>query len=153
MCLPDATYVAMDYREKILQALDRKRMSKADLARDTKLGAPRFSKWFGGTGKPNLYQALKIARVLGVPLEFLADEEATELEEPKESPYETEEYRLVRRMVETLGPERAYRRLMKADDDEVVAPKPGRVAGSIVVKGEQPEAESGNYRNGRTGAG
>lgn len=42
------------------------------------LGKGRYSKWKNGTGEPTARQALRIARLFGVPVEWLADDDAPE---------------------------------------------------------------------------
>jgi hypothetical protein len=72
---------AMTPIEKITMLLARKRIDQVELEARAKLPAGRVSKW-ATTGEPTGRQALRIARVLCVPVEWLIDDES--LDEPPE---------------------------------------------------------------------
>lgn len=94
--------------EKITAILKQRHLKPADLARMTSFSPSRLSKWFNGAGVPSVYQAFTIARELGVPLEWLADDNA-----PARPPKGLDEDdRTILRMARTLGAEEAIRRLM-----------------------------------------
>lgn len=61
--------------EKIDELIKQKRLSQAALERTACLSENRISKWKDGTGEPTARQALRIARILKVPVEFLIDDE------------------------------------------------------------------------------
>lgn len=65
--------------EKIDDLLRKKGMSQAALERSALLSANRISKWKDEKGEPTGRQALRIARLLDVPVEYLLDDD---MEEP-----------------------------------------------------------------------
>jgi transcriptional regulator with XRE-family HTH domain len=61
---------------KIDRILRDRRWSQADLQRAAGLAETRMSKWRAGQGEPSASQALRIARAINVPLEWLVNDEA-----------------------------------------------------------------------------
>jgi transcriptional regulator with XRE-family HTH domain len=60
--------------KKILHVAESKKLTQVDLAEAAGVAPPRITAWKQGEGGPKIGQALKLARVLGVPLEYLADD-------------------------------------------------------------------------------
>jgi transcriptional regulator with XRE-family HTH domain len=108
----------MDMIEKILRLLDEKDMTQSELESAARLAPNRISRWKAGTGEPTASQAVTIARVLDVPVQFLVDD-AIESPQPKEDPQLREILDIVRR----LGYDTAKDRLIAAPD--VVFDRPG----------------------------
>jgi transcriptional regulator with XRE-family HTH domain len=71
---------------RILKLLEGTGMDQGELESAALLSHGRVSKWKKGIGQPTAKQALRIARILNVPLEWLVDEEAGET--PPETPPE-----------------------------------------------------------------
>ena len=86
----------------------------------------RISKWAGGQGEPTARQALRMARKLGVSVEFLADDNADEPPVPVKM---DEAERKVWEIVNLIGPEMAWERLVgnarfSSEPRAVPPPKP-----------------------------
>ena len=66
----------MDIHTKLDRLITSSGMTAAEVGRRARITPDAISRWRAGTGgrKPSLFQALALARVLGVPLEYLADE-------------------------------------------------------------------------------
>ncbi len=64
----------LDRLERILAA---KGIRQGELERSLGLSENRISKWKSGQGEPTARQAWKIARALGVPLEWLVSEDGS----------------------------------------------------------------------------
>jgi transcriptional regulator with XRE-family HTH domain len=114
-------YGRMRYLEKIDDALRRRLLKRADLARLTGFSPSRISKWFNGQGKPDLYQAAKMARVLDVPLEYLTDDTMNEIPMLPSSELERALWHLVRR----AGVEVAFdilARSIRQEEPKVIEP-------------------------------
>lgn len=64
---------------KMIQRVERvmaeRGIKQGELERSLGLSTNRISKWKGGQGEPTARQALKIARALAVPLEWLVSED------------------------------------------------------------------------------
>lgn len=93
---------------KIKALLDARGLSQNELARLAGVHQPRISEWFGGSGGPSLLTALRIARALGVPLEYLADDG-----QDAPDPALSQEEANILEMVRTLGVPEARRRLLQ----------------------------------------
>lgn len=70
-----------------------------------RLPRKRFGKWVGGIGEPTARQAFQLARALGVPVEFLVDDEMEELPDPLLKLSDGE--RIVLKFARQLGIDRA----------------------------------------------
>jgi len=68
----------MEMIQKIRRAIDARGITQDALERSIGLPQGRISKWAGGQGEPTARQAWRIARAIGVPLEYLIDDEMTE---------------------------------------------------------------------------
>lgn len=71
--------------DKIDAALERMGQSRYWLANRIGKHPSRLSQWSNGQGEPDMTLALQIARILDVPLEWLADDEATSPPPPARS--------------------------------------------------------------------
>lgn len=76
--------------EKIEKHLASKGIRQGELAAMVGVLPARISKWKSGEGEPTARQALRIARALDLPLEYLVDDDADELPEAKDSTEETQ---------------------------------------------------------------
>lgn len=113
MSLAISIYSGMNAIEKIQSILAERQIKAADLSRQTGLSESRISKWFGGTGTPNVYDAFRIARALEVPLEWLADLDAQDQPPPLRL---TEDEKTVLRLTRELGADEAIRRLLSVKE-------------------------------------
>ena len=95
--------------DKIRRLSKLKGWTQGEFASLAGLHKSRISKWASDEGEPTLVQGLTMARLLGVPLEYLADDAAPEIDSP-EARRELEVWRIVRE----IGPEEAWRRLVRA---------------------------------------
>ena len=122
--------------EKIALWLKRRGLSQADLSRATGIRESRLTQLGHANGKLRLPEALRIARVLGVSLDYLADPELTE---PPER-FSADELSVLR-MVRTVGMDEALRRLMRV---------PGQHDVALI---EQPGTHAEPEKSQRRGAG
>lgn len=76
-------YGVMRTEEKLRKLVGEDRGVRAALARSAKVDSARVTRWIDGEITPNIYQLLSVARFFGVAMEYLADEEATEVVQPK----------------------------------------------------------------------
>lgn len=65
----------MGFPERLLSARERSRLSQDELGQAIGSSGPTIHRWEKGTGGPSLKQAVDLARVLGVDLEYLAYED------------------------------------------------------------------------------
>jgi transcriptional regulator with XRE-family HTH domain len=94
--------------EKILRLLDaRPDLDQGGLEVAARLPQGRISKWKAGKGEPTAAQALRIARVLRVGVEYLVDDDLTEV-----VPAISEEDQRILDLAHELGFKRAQRRLL-----------------------------------------
>ncbi len=77
-----STY-GMTFVEKIEMLRKAKGLDQDELEPLAGLPATRISRWNGGTGEPTARQALRLARVLGCSLEYLADDSLDEDHPPE----------------------------------------------------------------------
>jgi len=61
--------------EKIIESLKSKGLTQEALATAAGLSANRISKWKDGQGEPTARQIYRIAKVCGVPVDYLLDDE------------------------------------------------------------------------------
>jgi transcriptional regulator with XRE-family HTH domain len=125
----------MTMLEKIILLLDEKGWSQTALERATGLSRDRISKWKNGQGEPTARNARDIARVLGVPVDYLVDEGRTEREERPLSEAEATALKLVRTL--ELREEEVIRRLYRRARQPMNVP-PG---GGITPPGAMPGSE------------
>jgi len=64
----------MDIASKLNNLLSQKGLSQRDLARILGESKDRINRWFTGTQVPDVKSALRLARVFGVSVEYLADD-------------------------------------------------------------------------------
>lgn len=105
---------SMRLAEKLPMLMNQRGLKAADLARLTGIPSQRFTEWKDATPDrpraPTLAQALRVARALGVSLDYLADDE----QDQPPTPAVTDEERVILDMVHTLGVAEAKRRLLQA---------------------------------------
>lgn len=109
--LPEMGLMArMRLKEKLPWLMEQKGIKPAELSKMTGIPAPRFSEWKDPKGKrsPTLEQAKRIARALGVSLDYLADDSLDEPPNPELNAEDREILRIARR----LGYEQALDRLI-----------------------------------------
>lgn len=118
----------MVFSEKLSLLLDRQGLLAADLARELGTAASTVSNWLNGRGSlPRPSNLLKIARFLDVPVEYLADDDATA---PR--PGLTEQQQRILWLAEIVGYDDAIHRLTAS----TAAPRT-----PAVVKSEAPVQE------------
>lgn len=95
--------------EKVERLATAKGLRKKQIADVMAVYPTRISDWIaGGTWRPDLNQALRLARLLDVPLEYLADDEMDEIPRPELTDAEIEVLKIVRKM----GTAEAEKRLL-----------------------------------------
>lgn len=67
-------YSGMEFSAKLTKLRTDRRLSQEELGAMVGLHQSRVSKWENGEGIPTMPQALRLARALGVGIEFLADD-------------------------------------------------------------------------------
>lgn len=104
-----ATYDAMEFSKKLKLLAGKHRYSQATLAQHIGVSQNLVSLWMRGASTPDLYQAAKISEVLGVDVNYLANDAQDEPASPELS----DEDRAVIDLVHALGLEKgeALRRL------------------------------------------
>jgi transcriptional regulator with XRE-family HTH domain len=74
----------MRFHEKLKRLCGERRLTQADFLREMpEVGKTTMYYWFTGRNKPDLDSALRMAKILNVPLDYLADEELEELPSPE----------------------------------------------------------------------
>lgn len=115
------TYDRMEFPKKLAMLMERSRLSQQALANRVGLQQSRISKWTTGKGEPSLKQAVELARVLDVPLEYLADDA---IDEPPPAPSKAQ--MIVMQLIEDMGYDEARRRLAQVIEVELIGrPAPG----------------------------
>jgi transcriptional regulator with XRE-family HTH domain len=121
----------MEFREKLRRAMQRQGLNQQQLARKAGVSDSEVSRILGGKSRPGLDNALRLARAVGVSLDFLADEaEEVDPSRGPDSAWEQEVLEQARAVglksasqvllaVKTLGLEESLARLMG---------RPGRAA-------------------------
>lgn len=116
-------YVAMRFGEKVEKLRRTRGLTQASLAARSGLKPSQISRIETGDRKGvNLENALKIARALGVNLEFLIDEAQ---DEPPPPMFDAAEVKLIE-LARLVGLEESMRRLVKAESS-VEYLRPGSV--------------------------
>lgn len=70
----------MDFVDKVEMLRERMRLSQQDLARQCGISQAQISQWKSTARRgPSLYVAARVARVLGVSIDYLADDTLVEL--------------------------------------------------------------------------
>lgn len=77
-------------------------MTQRDIAKAAGVEPPRVNQWKRGAGKPYLDQAAKIAKSLGVSLDWLAAEGESESPAPVDGPRDRDQA-LILRAIEVFG--------------------------------------------------
>lgn len=101
----------MTLAEKLEKLIAERGWKQADLARAIDMGRSTVGNWFNSPSKPDLDSALKLARVLAVPLDYLADDAQ---DDPPPGPDPALERLLW--LVSTIGVEESIRRLTQAPE-------------------------------------
>jgi transcriptional regulator with XRE-family HTH domain len=96
----------MDMATKIAKLVERSGMKQADIARAAGIPPSRLTEAKNGTYKPPLQVALRLARALNVPLDYLADD-------TQDTPPVVEFPPDLVQLIRTLGPDRARARLLQ----------------------------------------
>jgi transcriptional regulator with XRE-family HTH domain len=103
----------MKFHEKLRNRMKELRLSQERVALHMDVHQTMVGRWTRGQNIPDVNQAFKLAKLLDVPLEDLADDEV-------ESVADTEERKAFMRvvaLVKRLGPARSMNRLMLIPDD------------------------------------
>ena len=95
------TVVDMTALDKILRLSETLGLSQAHLERAAHLSTGRISKWLAGRGRPHLDEGLRIARVLGVSVNDLADPAAPW--PPRDQPPLTVDEAVILELVRLVG--------------------------------------------------
>ena len=72
------SYVVMEFPEKLAKLIADSGMNQSRLSRHTGIAQSAISEMTVGKRRPYLDQGFRIARAIGVPLDYLADDEAQE---------------------------------------------------------------------------
>lgn len=98
----------MKYAEKLRRLAEERRLSRMDVVRITGLKKSSVYNYFDAKTSPDIASALKLARVLGVSLDYLADDA---LDDPP-APQFTDEERQMIEAIRRMGHDIAWRRLL-----------------------------------------
>ena len=121
--------------EKLSALLRSKGLTQSAFEAKALLSENRISKWKNGTGEPSAKEALRMARILEVPLEYLVDDE-----EDDPAPYrETQRDRQLREIIRLYGADQVYRRLIEVG----VAPALGQPGASTLSAHDEAGAVLG----------
>lgn len=136
----------MDVVKKILKMRERLGLSQEEI--EVRAGLPhnRVGKWEAGTGEPRASQLKGLSRALGVPIDWLCDDDAPD-EPPATEPRGvvlSEGERIVLRLAREIGYEDAAARLMAHGTPQ---PEPER----IVVRSTPENVVSPRRRRPRSG--
>src|SRR5262245_11297659 len=99
----DGIRCGMTLAEKILRALDRAGMKQAQLARASGLSPSAVTAILKGTRRLYADQAFKVAKALGVPLDYLMDDALEDPPQRRAAAELTTEQTTLLQAVETLG--------------------------------------------------
>jgi transcriptional regulator with XRE-family HTH domain len=148
----------MRLNEKLLKLCDERGLdSQRDLARLAKLSKSSVSRWVNGETRPRMLQALKLARALKVPLEYLIDDAMEEMP-PVLPPDEEFVLRVYRNLkadpAQGLDEDEAQRRLSRPSQAQIQArakPTPPPTSRDGKQGKVLPEPKRPPGRKGRTG--
>lgn len=120
---PSGTMAGMDFARKLAILCERKNWGQADLCKALGGAAKRsaVSNWFNGGSPPSLMVAKRVADVLGVSLDYLADDSQ---DEPPRAEELGEGERMILTLARDMGVDEARRRLAKIPDARPVALTP-----------------------------
>jgi transcriptional regulator with XRE-family HTH domain len=96
---------------KLRALVDARDLSLRDVGRDVGVSYQTVARWLGGVNRPKAAQALALARLLGVSLDYLLDD-------AQDDPHPgrlTDDERIILRLAAKLTPDEAIRRLMAAE--------------------------------------
>lgn len=117
------SYDGMEWRQKIRNRRDELRLSQEDLAEMVGVAQTRITKWEKGVGDPSPTHLLRLARALGLSLDYLADDTLDAPPEPAGDLTEAD------RMILALAKRRTYEVAILALADSpvirAVPPPPG----------------------------
>lgn len=105
--LPDSN---MEFPEKLRRLMKTRRLSQTQLARMVGRHQTTVGAWCRGLNSPTLEDGRLLAEILGVPLEYLADDGA---DDPKPPEFSAEERQLIRD-ARVIGIVEARRRMLLA---------------------------------------
>ncbi len=118
------SYVVMGFPEKLTLLIATNGKSQTKLARETGLGQSAISEMTKGERRPYMDQGLLLARALGVPLDYLADDAQ---DEPPRGPELSDAELAALKMVRSL----------KLDEAEVIR--------RLAAGGVMPARRGGDY--------
>ncbi len=127
--MTSALYGNMKASEKIARLAK----NKSELGRAAGIAQPEMHKIVRGERRLYLDVALRIARALQVPLEYLADDAIEEIPRPAISDDEAELLKIARR----LGVERSIDRLLMKDESFIKPPAKGQSWQEIKTANEE----------------
>ena len=114
----------MGYPDKLQQICVLRGLDQASLAATLEISRSSVSRILGGIQEPKLRVAWKLARALGVSLDYLADDDMTE--EPGGAIVRlSEDERTILKLVRRLGTEAALDRLLGLSVPDVEPPRDG----------------------------
>jgi transcriptional regulator with XRE-family HTH domain len=116
---PGGAYDRMELGEKLRGLLRDRRLSQQDVADSMDVSQAMVSLWVRGKNVPDVFQARELAQLLGVTVDFLADNFADAPPLPEVTPAERE----ILNMVRDIGIARARRRLLRVEGDEAPTPR------------------------------
>lgn len=129
----------MKMLEKICNLIAERGLTQDGLERGVKLARNRISKWKDGKGEPTARQLYRIARALGVSMEYLVDDD---VQRPSERPAMTGDEEMVWHLVRKLGVDLAIRRLMLTESDPGVPRlQPGKMFTKQVEAGGEADGD------------
>ena len=73
----------MRFHEKLRRAMKDRRISQEEMAGVVDVSQNQVSRWVRGANTPDIYQGMMIARHLGLPLDFLADDRHDDVPAPE----------------------------------------------------------------------
>jgi transcriptional regulator with XRE-family HTH domain len=133
--------------EKLDLALKEKGWTQTAFERAAMLSENRISKWKNGAGEPTAKQALRMARLLGLPYDFLIDDDQ---DKPGLLPLSDRE-KQIWDVVRTIGVDEAWRRLLQPLVGAV--PEPARPSVVLTPVTIRPGDEAKPPEKKRKGAG
>jgi transcriptional regulator with XRE-family HTH domain len=120
-------YGDMEWRAKLRLCRERARLSQKELASMVGVAQTRVTEWETGKGIPTMDKALRVARALGVSLDYLADDA---LDEPPPATEERSEAdAMILALARRWGYERAVLQLADYPVIRVAQPPPGKPPG------------------------